>query len=134
MKINVNEQAKQFYLATEKEWQPVFGHEVTIGDHRFSMVAIKNKIVVSEVTTGAKTYVYHLNVIDTLISASKEGTMELYKKVAEKMREIVTKHGNFDEMVKLVKEQVNNKLGEMPPIVDVDEGMILADLVVSADQ
>ncbi|WP_234028461.1 hypothetical protein [Lentibacillus sp. Marseille-P4043] len=70
MKIAVNEQPQQFYLALKK-WTPAVGHEIKVGQYRFSAIPVKNIIRVSEVTTGAKLYDIPVNFAIETLTATK---------------------------------------------------------------
>jgi hypothetical protein len=126
MDIKVNEQAQQFHLALKK-WTPVMGHEIKIGKYRFCAIPIGNQINISEVTTGAKVFNIPVDLTIHLITETKEGTIEFLYKVGDSIKRIVDKQPDFDGVLSEMKKTAFERLGEMPPIQDVDTDWIFED-------
>ncbi|CAM4111944.1 hypothetical protein [Mesobacillus thioparans] len=119
MDITVNEQAQQFYLALEK-WAPVVGHEIKVGEYRFCAIPIANRINISEVTTGARLFNVPVDLTIHLITETKEDTIKFLYAVGESIKRVIDKQVNFDEMLSKMKKTSIARLGDMPPIEDVD--------------
>lgn len=123
MDITVNEQAQQFYLALEK-WSPVMGHEIKIGEYRFCAIPIGNRINISEVTTGARLFNIPVDLIIHLITETKEDTIKFLYEVGESIKRVLDKQADFDGMLSEMKKTAFERLGEMPPVEDVDTDWI----------
>ncbi|PKR82360.1 hypothetical protein CWO92_24910 [Heyndrickxia camelliae] len=126
MDITVNEQAQQFYLALEK-WAPVMGHEIKIGEYRFCAIPIGNRLNISEVTTGAKLFNIPVNLMIHLRTETKEDTIKFLYEVGESIKRIIDKQTDFDGMLSEMKKTVFERLGEMPPIENIDTDWIFED-------
>ncbi|MCV5366511.1 hypothetical protein OFB70_31580, partial [Escherichia coli] len=57
-----------------------------------------------------------------------EDTMKFLEKVGEHLKLIIEERGNFDELLEKQKKIAFERLGEMPPIQDVDTDWITADV------
>ncbi len=123
MVITVNEQAQQFYLALEK-WTPVMGHEIKIGEFRFCAIPIGNRIKISEVTTGARLFNIPVDLTIHLITETKEDTIKFLYEVGQSIKRIIDKQADFAGMLSEMKRTAFERLGEMPPIEDVDTNWI----------
>ena len=119
MEITVSEQAKRFYLAHDK-WVPLVGHEITIGKYRFCAIPLENRINVSEVTTGAKLFNVPVDLIIHLITETKEDTIKFLYKIGELIKKIIDKQDDFDGILNEMKKHAFDRLGEMPPIEEIE--------------
>jgi hypothetical protein len=127
MEIRVNEQTQCFYLALDK-WVDVVGHEIKIGKYRFCAIPIKDNINVSEVTTGAKVCNIPVDLTISLLTETKEGTIQFLYQIGESIKRIIDKQVDFDGMLSDMKQAAFERLGEMPPIEDVDTDWITAEV------
>ncbi|MBE7098150.1 hypothetical protein [Bacillus cereus] len=123
MEIKVNKQAQKFHLATNQgNWQQAIGHEIQVGKYRFCAVPMGYHINVSEITTGVRA----INVAITQEvwdeTRTKEDTVKYLYKVGKRMEEVINKVGssNLDKLIADSKKNNLEKIGEMPPIEDVD--------------
>ncbi|GAA0415265.1 hypothetical protein PD280_06240 [Virgibacillus salarius] len=119
MKITVNEQPQQFYLAF-KEWTPAVGHEIQVGKYRFCAIVIGNKINVSEVTTGARVLNIPFDFATLLITGTKEDTIKYFYSIGESIKRAIEKSNDVDVMISEMQEIAYERLGEMPEIKNVD--------------
>lgn len=121
MKITVNEQPQQFWLAM-KEWTPAVGHGIQVGDYQFCAIPIGkgDRLNVSEVTTGAKIMIIPVNIFDYLFISTKEGAIKFFYEVGERIEEIIRKHGTFGEELEKIRKVVQDRLGEMPEIINIE--------------
>lgn len=123
MEIKVNEQAQKFHLATNQgNWQPAIGHEIQVGKYRFCAVPMGYHINVSEVTTGVRAI--NVNITQEVWdeTSTKEDTVKFLYKVGKRMEEVINKVGssNLDKLIEGSLKNNLEKIGEMPPIEDVD--------------
>lgn len=126
MEISVNGQTQKFYLALDK-WVDVVGHEITIGKYRFCAIPIKDHINVSEVTTGAKVYNIPVDLTIALLTETKEDTIQFLYKVGESVKRIIEKQDDFDAVLADMKKIAFERLGDMPPIENVDTEWVIED-------
>ncbi|MED5101093.1 hypothetical protein P9858_13285 [Niallia circulans] len=84
MKVEVNEQPKRFYLALKDKWVPVVGHEIIVGEYRFSAVPTPKNIIFSEATSGVKIFSMSMNFPIYMLTTTKEDTMSFYHKMGKK--------------------------------------------------
>ena len=119
MEVNVSNQTKKFWLALEK-WEPVVGHEISIGEYKFCAIPLSNRINVSEVTTGAKFFELPIDPSIHLLTESKESAIKFFYTVGETIKRIIDKQENFDKMLSDMKKVSHERLGEMPPIEDIE--------------
>lgn len=119
MNITVNEQEQRFYLAAKK-WEPVVGHEIKIGEYRFCAIPTEDGINVSEVSSGAKVTVFPMNLKNSLLAQTKKDSMKIFNKIGESIKRIIEKQSDFDAQLEKLKQTAFDRLGKMPPIVDVD--------------
>ncbi|WP_242321142.1 hypothetical protein [Bacillus cereus group sp. BfR-BA-01312] len=127
MEIKVNEQSQRFYLAFD-EWVPAVGHEIKVGKYRFCAIPLSDAINVSEITSGVKAISVPINLKVWMLTSTKEDTMKFLEKVGEHLKLIIEERGNFDELLEKQKKIAFERLGEMPPIEDVDTDWITADV------
>ncbi|MED3539318.1 hypothetical protein ABEX53_32880 [Bacillus toyonensis] len=123
MEIKVNEQTQRFYLAFD-EWVPAVGHEIKVGQYRFCAIPLSDSINVSEVTSGVKAISVPINLKVWMLTSTKEDTMRFLEKVGGQLKLIMEKRGDFDELLKKQKKIAFERLGEMPPIENVDTDWI----------
>jgi hypothetical protein len=126
LKVEVNEQPKKFHVALKDKWHPVFGHELKLGQYSFSIVATPKNIILSEATSGVKIFSIPMNIAIYTLTTTKEDTMSFYYEIGNKLKQIIENDSNFDSRLEELKKQSSDNLGEMPPIEDIDEEMILA--------
>jgi len=126
LKVEVNEQPKRFYLAFSDKWVSVVGHEITVGEYKFSAVATPKNIIFSEATSGVKIISMPMSFPIYMLTTTKEDTISFYQYIGKKLKRIIEKDSNFNSKIEVWKNKALDLLGEMPPIEDVDERMILA--------
>ncbi|MBU4641222.1 hypothetical protein [Bacillus toyonensis] len=127
MEIKVNEQAQRFYLAFE-EWVPAVGHEIKIGQYRFCAIPLSKSINISEVTSGVHAMSIPIDFRIWMATSTKEDTMRFLEKAGEGLKRILERQSNLDELLEKNKKIAFDRLGEMPPIEDVDTDWITADI------
>ncbi|MEC5422378.1 hypothetical protein QGM71_02590 [Virgibacillus sp. C22-A2] len=120
MNITVNEQAQMFQLATDKGWVPQAGHGIKVGKYQFCAIPKGDVINVSEATTGAKIMNIPVDSSIYLLTSTKEDSIKFFHQVGESIKRIIDKQDDFDGMLILMREMAFEKLGEMPPIEDVE--------------
>ncbi|MYL45029.1 hypothetical protein GLV94_05190 [Virgibacillus halodenitrificans] len=119
MKVTVNEQPQQFYLALTK-WTAVVGHEIKVGKYRFCAIPLKNHINVSEATTGCKLYNVPISPPIHLMTQTKEDSMDFFYQLGESIKRLINKQQDFDSMLNDMKKVAHDRLGEMPEVKDVE--------------
>ncbi|GAB3797275.1 hypothetical protein [Virgibacillus kimchii] len=119
MKITVNEQVQRFYLAYEKKWKPVVGHEIQVGKYRFCVIPKDDMINVSEVTSGTKVYDFYINFNISMQTETKEDAIKYFNKIGESLKRLINKQKDFDKVLEESKKVAIKRLGEMPEIEDV---------------
>ncbi|OWT50538.1 hypothetical protein [Bacillus sp. K2I17] len=127
MEIKVNEQTQRFYLAFEK-WEAVVGHEIKIGKYRFCAIPLSKSINISEVTSGVHAITIPIDLGIWMATSTKEDTMKFLEKAGEGLKRIIEKQSNFNELLTKQKKVAFERLGEMPPIEDVDTDWITAEI------
>lgn len=126
MKITVNEQPQRFYLALDK-WVDLVGHEIKVGKYRFCAIPLKDKINVSEVTTGSKVYNIPVDFTISMLTETKEGTIQFFYQIGESVKRLIEKQNDFDLMLSDMKKRTYERLGAMPALEDVDMGWVFED-------
>lgn len=126
MKITVNEQPQRFYLATEKLWKPMVGHEIRVGKYRFCAIPMDGYINITEVTSGLQIVEIPMSLGVTIETVTKEGAISWLYKVGESLLKIV-RMKDYDKQLEKMKKMTIEKLGDMPPIEDVDMDWIFED-------
>lgn len=63
-----------------------------------------------------------------MATSTKEDTMRFLAKAGEGLKRILEKQSNLEELLKKNKMIAFERLGEMPPIEDVDTDWITADI------
>ncbi|MED4399829.1 hypothetical protein [Metabacillus fastidiosus] len=119
MKITVNEQPQRFYLAFDK-WEAAVGHEITVGEYRFCAIPLSKTVNISEVTSGAKVLDIPISFEMMMVTATKEGSMEFFKKIGKRLEQAIIRKNDFDQQLTKMKETAFERLGEMPPIETVE--------------
>lgn len=119
VEITVNKQAQRFYLAFDK-WRSAVGHEIKVGDYRFCAIPLSRTINISEITSGAKVYSIPISFEILLETATKEGSLNFFKKVGASIKRIIESTENFDEQLVNMKKTAFERLGEMPSIEKID--------------
>ncbi|MFF1993503.1 hypothetical protein ACFVWC_20025 [Bacillus mycoides] len=127
MEIKVNEQVQRFYLAFD-EWVPAVGHEIKVGKYRFCAIQLSDSINISEVTSGIHAISIPIDSRILMATSTKEDTMRVLAKAGEGLRRILERQSNLDESLAKKKKIAFERLGEMPPIEDVDTDWITADI------
>ncbi|AGE75853.1 hypothetical protein P9W99_19570 [Bacillus cereus] len=127
MEIKVNEQAQRFYLAFD-EWVPAVGHEIKVGKYRFCAIPLSKSINISEVTSGVHAMSIPIDFRIWMATSTKEDTMRFLEKAGEGLKRILKRQSNLDELLKKNKKIAFDRLGEMPPIEDVDTDWITAEI------
>lgn len=128
MKVEVNSQSKKFWLAYPEGWEPYYGHEIIVGEHRFSACVIKQGILVSEVTTGMRVKLFPHNFLSAIMGSTKEGTLDYYETfIAPTLVNAIEKHPNVKKLLAGGRAQVDRLgIGNMPQIEDFDDSLIAA--------
>ncbi|MBB6601804.1 hypothetical protein HW432_05855 [Bacillus pumilus] len=126
MKITVNEQPQRFYLATEKLWKPMVGHEIRVGKYRFCAIPMDGHINITEVTSGLQIVEIPMSLGIMTETVTKEGAISWLYKVGESLVKIV-KTKDYDKQLEKMKKMAIEKLGDMPSIEDVDMDWIFED-------
>lgn len=119
MKITVNEQPQQFYLAF-KEWTPAVGHGIKVGNYQFCAIPTKDVIIVSEVTTGANVMNIPLDLVTRFMTVTKESTIDYFYIVGERIKKILEKQSDFDGMLAEMQKITYELLGDMPEIKNIE--------------
>lgn len=128
MKISVDEQTKRFYLASTN-WVPLVGHEIKVGNYRFSAVFTNNQLVVSEVTSGTKVFSEPLNLALAMSTSTKEDTMLYFEKVLGKRLDyLIQNRTDFDKIIEKARGNADDRLGNMPTIEYVDTDWIFEEV------
>ena len=127
MEIKVNEQAQRFYLAFD-EWVPAVGHEIKVGKYRFCAIRLSKSINISEVTSGVHAMSIPIDFRIWMATSTKEDTMRFLEKAGEGLKRILKRQSNLDELLEKNKKIAFDRLGEMPPIEDVDTDWITAEI------
>ncbi|HEY4601238.1 MAG TPA: hypothetical protein VIG73_08215 [Cerasibacillus sp.] len=120
MKVIVNEQPQQFYLAYFNKWMPAVGHEIRVGLYQFCAIPLSNHINVSEVTTGTRVLSISIDFEIMMHTATKEGTIEYFEKIGNQLKQLIERTNDFDQQLVKIKQVTYERLGEMPPIEEVD--------------
>lgn len=125
MEIQVNPQTKKFWLAFPDGWKEGHGHEIKIGECKFSLCPTKSGILVSEVTTGAFIHQFERNAFFDFMGADKEGALDYYETfIAPNLVNLVEDNPNIGEILAKERNNIKNRLGDMPPIEDIDDSFI----------
>ncbi|MBG9610581.1 hypothetical protein [Bacillus toyonensis] len=127
MEIKVNEQAQRFYLAFD-EWVPAVGHEIKVGQYRFCAIPLSESINILEVTSGVHAITIPIDMRIWMATSTKEDTMRFLEKAGEGLKRILERQSNLDELLAKNIKIAFDRLGEMPPIEDVDTDWITADI------
>lgn len=124
MKAHVNPQTKKFWFASKDGWKPMYGHEITIGEYRFSVVIIKTGELISEVTTGMRIKLLANNSVTHLMGEDKEGLISYYEFfVAPYLKNLVESNLEaFEQALTDGQKRIEAAgIGDMPPIEDFDD-------------
>ncbi|QDZ77751.1 hypothetical protein D0437_27635 [Bacillus cereus] len=119
MEIKVNEQTQRFYLAVE-EWEPVVGHEIKVGLYRFCTIPLREEMNISEVTSGAKMLCIPMSIELMWVTTTKEETVQFFEQLGEHLKRKIERAKDFEERFKNMQQTTWDRLGEMPPIENVD--------------
>ncbi len=128
MEILVNEQPQRFYLAFDDKWRSAIGHEIKVGKYSFCAIPLNGCINVSESTLGVKILTIPMNIEIMMMTESKEGSIKFFNKIGESLKRIIESTDNFDSQFEEMKKTVFKRLGEMPPIENIDLDMITANV------
>jgi hypothetical protein len=126
VKITVNEQTQRFYLAA-KEWVPMVGHEIKVGDYKFFAIPGSKAIRISEVESGCKVFDIPMTISVMFKTGTKEDALNYLHEVGESLERIIKDVPNFDKKIKHMKSVAFNQLGERPPIEDVNTDLLFKD-------
>lgn len=126
MKIKVEKQTKQFFLAKSSVWQKAVGHQINVGEYKFCAIPLSECINISEVTSGAK--ILELPMTPEIYEATqtKEDAIFLFSKVGKSLERIINSSKNFQKQIDEIKEQAESKLGKRPPVENYDIDWIFA--------
>lgn len=123
MKISVSDKTMKFYLAFE-EWRQGVGHEISVGDYRFSAVATAKGIIISEVTSGTKFLQFPMTPYVMARTVTKESTTEYFLEVGEGLRNLLLSAPDVDKNIEKARILSIEKLGPMPEIETFDSDWI----------
>lgn len=127
MEVQVNPQTKKFWLAFPDGWKAGGGHEIKIGECKFSLCPTKSGILVSEVTTGAFIHQFARNPILDFMGADKKGLLDYYETfITPNLVKLVEANPNMIEILANERNKIKNRLGDMPPIEDYDDTLMTA--------
>lgn len=120
MKITVNEQPQTFWLAFPDKWVEGTGHEIKVGDYRFSAIPITGKnnrieINVSEVTSGMRVMTIPIDPIIYYSAGTKEDSLEYFHHIGKRLKKIIEKV-NMDKHLKNARKRIAETHGDMPEI------------------
>lgn len=127
MEAHVNPQTKKFWFASKDGWKPMYGHEITVGEYRFSVVVIKTGELISEVTTGMRIKLLANNPVTHLMGEDKEGLISYYEFfVAPYLKGLVESNLEaFSQGLIDGRKRVEALgIGGMPPIEDFDDRLL----------
>lgn len=90
--VQVDPEAKFFYLSTIKGWVKLYGHAISINNYQFSVIPLGSIFRISEIESGAKfvdipvpdsiqSYEEVMNYLETVIGVN---LVDLIRKVNEK--------------------------------------------------
>lgn len=125
MKVKVNDQLKQFHLCLTKSvgWVPAAGHEIQIGDFTFCAVQVTMNgdpyTNITEVTSGVAALNLKMNRLDLMQTATKEGTMEYYQGIGERLAKHIEKTPDLAKQIREMRQLNVDMFGERPPIIDL---------------
>ena len=120
--ITVDPQEVVVWLAFSDGWKKASGFVVTIQGVKFSFVPYDQKhlkVLISELSSGAKFTEISLTPRDLMLSSTKEGTLLLFSEYAAKVAEVVYP-GEWDRVAMVAarrKSEHEMKFGKMPEFV-----------------
>lgn len=120
--ITVGTQEYNVWLACKKGWKKAVGFIVTIQGVKFSFVTYDPKhpkVLIFELSSGAKFTEISLTPRDLMLSSTKEGTLLLFSEYAAKVAEVVYP-GEWDRVAMVAarrKSEHEMKFGKMPEFV-----------------
>ncbi len=117
--ITVGTQEYNVWLARKDGWKKAGGFIVTIQGVKFSFVPYDPKhpkVLISELSSGAKFTEISLTPRDLMLSSTKEGTLLLFSEYAAKVAEVVYP-GEWDRVAARRKSEHEMKFGKMPEFV-----------------
>ena len=120
--ITVDPQEVVVWLAFSDGWKKASGFVVTIQGVKFSFVPYDPKhpkVLISELSSGAKFTEINLTPRDLMLSSTKEGTLLLFSEYAAKVAEVVYP-GEWDRVAMVAarrKSEHEMKFGKMPEFV-----------------
>ena len=121
MTVSIDSKEKLLYVATEGGWEKVIGFTCKFNDIEASLFAIKDELIVSELTSGARIYSFPLNAIDMIECDTKVKFMVFMQQKLEwlsyKMFDIsgITPQ-RLNERAKKQLGSYSKEFGPMPPI------------------
>lgn len=119
MKVTVDEQAKRFYLAFDK-WESAVGHEIKVGEYRFSVIPLSDGLNISEVTTGSKVLIVPISIGIMMMTETKEDSIKYFEKIGNYLKQFIERRNDFDTKLAEMKKTTFERLRKMPPIENVD--------------
>ena len=120
--ITVDPQEVVVWLAFSDGWKKASGFVVTVQGVKFSFVPYDQrhpKVLISELSSGAKFTEINLTPMDLVLSSTKEGTLLLFSEYAAKFAEVVFP-GEWDRVAMVAarrKSEHEMKFGKMPEFV-----------------
>ncbi|SET95086.1 hypothetical protein SAMN05421676_11231 [Salinibacillus kushneri] len=125
--IEVSPQAEEFQLCFPNDWKKATGHRVKVNDFQFSAVPVTDKIIVSEISSGARFF-------ETPIPKEVkdfESTMTFLEiSIGARILMIIKKLGEevMQKEVRRLTEFAVKECGEQPPITKVDTEWLKEDI------
>lgn len=125
MEIKVSDEIYNFHLALD-EWTPVAGHEIKVGDFKFSATPVDGNIIILEVTSGVIIKKMPLDMMVLLLTSTKENTIiYLRDVVGETLRNGLENDEKASQKIEDMRMKSIERLGDMPPIYEVDFNQML---------
>ncbi|MPM47613.1 hypothetical protein SDC9_94324 [bioreactor metagenome] len=120
--ITVDPQEVEVWLSVKGGWHKASGFVVTIKDVKFSFVPYDQmhpKILISELSSGAKFTELNLTFRDYMLSSTKEGALSLFSEYAAKIAKVVDPE-KWEQLTKMAAHQKlvhEEKFGKMPEFI-----------------
>lgn len=120
--IKIHDQEIKAWIAKTDGWVAVYGVKATIAGIDCSLVTHQEngipKILVSELTTGAKIIDFEVSMFDFIAADTKEKAFVLFKPIAQQTLDLIQRVGidKVKKQIESTKKDTVKRLGEMPKI------------------
>ena len=123
--ITVDPQEVVVWLAFSDGWKKASGFVVTIQGVKFSFVPYDQKhpkVLISELSSGAKCVEIDFSIIDFINSSTKEGTIQVFSEYATKFSECIDSNLRKQIITQSArqKKEHESKFGKIPEVVPFD--------------